>query len=132
MGAIGRGLAVLVGFGREDGSADLEWMTRKLTGLRVFPAPDGSMGLSVVDAGGGILLVSQFTLHADTRKGRRPSFTGAAPPERAELLYGLFVEMVGATGVETASGVFGAMMKVSLVNDGPVTVMVDSPSERGR
>lgn len=88
------------------------------------------MNLSVSQTEGGILVVSQFTLHADTRKGRRPSFMGAADPDRAETLYHLFVKMLEGSGLDVQTGVFGHMMEVSLVNDGPVTVMVDSPSER--
>lgn len=129
-GSIGRGLLVLAGFGRSDTERDIEWMTRKVLGLRVFPDDDSNMNLSVADVAGGILVVSQFTLHADTRKGRRPSFIGAADPSQAETLYDLFVSMLAGSGLEVRSGVFGGMMQVSLVNDGPVTLMVDSPSER--
>jgi D-aminoacyl-tRNA deacylase len=129
-GEIGPGLLALVGFGRSDTEEDLQWMTRKITGLRIFPDSSNSMNLSVCDVKGEVLIVSQFTLHADSRKGRRPSFIGAALPERAELLYDLFIEMFSHTGLKVSSGVFGAMMKVNLENDGPVTIMIDSPSER--
>jgi len=129
-GEIGRGLLVLAGFGRSDTKTDLEWMVRKLLGLRIFPDDGSNMNLSVSDIGGSILVVSQFTLHADTRKGRRPSFVAAADPEDAQLLYDLFVRMLSGSGLTVQSGVFGDMMEVSLLNDGPVTVMVDSPSER--
>ncbi|OPL20034.1 MAG: D-tyrosyl-tRNA(Tyr) deacylase [Candidatus Aegiribacteria sp. MLS_C] len=129
-GSIGRGLLVLAGFGRSDTERDLEWMTGKVLGLRVFPDDDSNMNLSVTEVGGGILVVSQFTLHADTRKGRRPSFMAAADPSEAETLYDLFVSMLAGSGLEVSSGVFGSMMKVSLVNEGPVTLMIDSPSER--
>jgi len=129
-GEIGTGLLALVSFGRSDAEEDLEWMSRKITGLRIFPDSSNSMNLSVSDIGGDILIVSQFTLHADSRKGRRPSFMNAALPERAELLYNLFVEIVSHSGLKVRSGVFGTMMKISLVNDGPVTIMLDSPSER--
>ncbi|MCK4807384.1 MAG: D-tyrosyl-tRNA(Tyr) deacylase [Candidatus Aegiribacteria sp.] len=129
-GEIGPGLLALVSFGRSDAEEDLEWMSRKITGLRIFPDSNNSMNLSVSDIGGDILIVSQFTLHADSRKGRRPSFMNAAQPETAELLYNLFVEIVSHSGLKIRSGVFGAMMKISLVNDGPVTIMIDSPSER--
>lgn len=129
-GEIGPGLLALVGFGRSDAEEDLEWMSRKITGLRIFPDSSNNMNLSVSDIGGEILIVSQFTLHADSRKGRRPSFTNAALPETAELLYNLFIEMVSHSGLKVRSGVFGAMMKINLVNDGPVTIMIDSPSER--
>mgnify|MGYP006301168751 FL=1 len=128
-GSIGPGLVALTGFGRNDSEKDLEWMACKMTGLRIFPDPRGNMNLSVCDIQGEILLVSQFTLHADCRKGRRPSFMKAAPPERAEMLFDLFTQMVAASGRRVQTGVFGAMMKVELVNDGPVTLMIDSPSE---
>jgi len=129
-GEIGPGLLALVSFGKSDTEEDLEWMSRKITGLRIFPDSNNSMNLSVSDIGGDILIVSQFTLHADSRKGRRPSFMNAALPGNAELLYKLFLEIVSHSGVRIRSGVFGAMMKIDLVNDGPVTIMVDSPSER--
>lgn len=133
-GSIGTGLLVLAGFRDEDSESDLDWMASKLVNLRVFPdgTAKGNMSLSLLDVGGGLLVVSQFTLHADTRKGRRPSFVRAASPERAEVLYRLFLELLSATGVRTESGEFGRMMEVELVNDGPVTILVDSPSERGR
>jgi D-aminoacyl-tRNA deacylase len=130
LGEIDKGLLLLVGFGRSDGSEDLEWMVRKILGLRIFSDAGGNMNLSVDQVDGGILAVSQFTLHADTRKGRRPSFMGAAEPDKANMLYDLFLEMLKASGLRVESGEFGAMMKVSLVNDGPVTLMLDSPSER--
>ncbi len=129
-GEIGSGLLALVSFGRSDTEEDLEWMSRKITGLRIFPDSNNNMNLSVSDISGEILIVSQFTLHADSRKGRRPSFMNAALPEKAELLYRLFVEIVSHSGLEVRSGVFGAAMKITLVNDGPVTIMIDSPSER--
>lgn len=129
-GSIGRGLLVLAGFRNEDTPDDLDWMTNKLTGMRIFPDSAGNMNLSLVETGGEMLIVSQFTLHADTRKGKRPSFVKAADPDTANILYRLFIQKVRETGIAVAEGVFGAMMEVSLVNDGPVTVMVDSPSER--
>jgi len=129
-GEIGSGLLALVSFGRSDTEEDLEWMSRKITGLRIFPDSSGSMNLSLSDIGGDILIVSQFTLHADSGKGRRPSFMNAAIPENAELLYDLFLELVSHSVLKVQSGVFGAMMEINLVNDGPVTVMIDSPSER--
>ena len=131
-GRINFGLLVLVGFRNEDTPEDMDWMTRKLTGLRIFPDSEGNMNLSLVDTAGEMLVVSQFTLHADTRKGKRPSFVRAADPETANILYRLFIQKVKESGVTVAEGVFGAMMEVSLVNHGPVTVMVDSPSERIR
>ena len=130
VGEIGEGLLALVGFREEDDVTDLEWMARKLLNLRIFPDSRGEMNLSLLDTGGGLLVVSQFTLHANTRKGRRPSFVRAASPGRAEALYRMFLELLESTGTRIASGVFGAMMSVELVNDGPVTLMIDSPSER--
>lgn len=128
--SMGAGLLVLVSFSPNDTPGDLDWMRDKLIGLRVFPDDGGLMNLSLTDTGGGMLVVSQFTLHADTRKGKRPSFTRAAPPETAGMLYRVFIQKVREAGVEVSEGVFGAHMEVSLVNDGPVTIMVDSPSER--
>ncbi len=129
-GEIGPGLLALVSFGRADTEEDLEWMSRKITGLRIFPDSKNSMNLSLSDTGGDILIVSQFTLHADSAKGRRPSFMNAALPENAELLYNLFLEIISNSVLKVRSGVFGAMMEINLVNDGPVTIMIDSPSER--
>ncbi|MBN1435027.1 D-tyrosyl-tRNA(Tyr) deacylase, partial [Candidatus Fermentibacterales bacterium] len=119
--SIGRGLLVLAGFRAQDTRADLEWMASKILNLRVFPDDAGEMNVCLGDVRGELLVVSQFTLHADTRKGRRPSFVRAAPPEQAETLFALFVEMLRSSGTRTGSGVFGAMMDVELVNDGPVT-----------
>jgi D-tyrosyl-tRNA(Tyr) deacylase len=132
VGSIGPGLLVLAGFRAGDDESQLRWMAGKLTGLRIFPDDEGDMNLSLLDCGGSLLVVSQFTLHANCRKSRRPSYMDAAPPERAEVLYSLFLEMLRGYGVPLESGVFGAMMEVSLVNDGPVTIMVDSPVERER
>ena len=129
-GKISRGLMALVSFGRADTEDDLEWMSRKITGLRIFPDSSNRMNLSLNDICGEILIVSQFTLHADSRKGKRPSFINAASPEKAELLYHLFVEIVSHSGLKIQTGIFGAMMQISLTNDGPVTIMIDSPSER--
>lgn len=126
----GRGLLALIGFGREDTDKDLEWMSRKILGLRIFPDSSDNMNLSVSDVNGELMIVSQFTLHADSRKGRRPSFIDAASPEKAELLYNLFIEMLSHSGLTIQSGIFGAMMNVELVNSGPVTIMIESPSER--
>lgn len=123
---IGRGYVLLVGFRRDEGEAALEWMADKIIGLRVFGDADGKMNLALEDVGGSILVVSQFTLYGDTRRGRRPSFLDAAPPEVAIPLYDRFVEILRqrAPGpVET--GEFGAMMDVELVNDGPVTLILE-------
>jgi D-tyrosyl-tRNA(Tyr) deacylase len=126
-GAIGRGLLVLLGVGPADTDAGARWLVDKVVGLRIFPDAEGKMNRDVAEAGGGVLVVSQFTLYGDCRKGRRPSFVGAAPPELAEPLYEAFVAAVRARGLPAATGRFGAMMQVELVNDGPVTLLVDSP-----
>jgi D-tyrosyl-tRNA(Tyr) deacylase len=129
-GKIQQGLLVLVGFTHNDTPDELNWMVEKLTGLRIFPDEEGNMNRSVADVSGEILVVSQFTLHADTGKGKRPSFIKAADSATANILYRLFIEKTKDRGIRVAEGVFGALMKVQLVNDGPVTIMVDSPSER--
>lgn len=126
VGRIDRGLLVLLGIGSDDGAAQAEWMVDKLLGLRIFENAAGKLDASVVDVGGAILVVSQFTLYADTRKGRRPSFTGAAPPERADALYQLVADRIAGRGVPVARGRFGAHMSVALVNDGPLTILLDS------
>jgi D-aminoacyl-tRNA deacylase len=123
---IGAGLLLLVGVAVGDGEAETDWLAEKISGLRIFNDGDGKMNLSVRDVEGEILAVSQFTLLADTRKGKRPSFVGAAPPQEAERLFDYFCERlreVGAGPVKT--GVFGAMMDVTLVNDGPVTIILE-------
>lgn len=125
VGRIGRGLVVLVGFAAGDGRKQLEWMAGKLRGLRVFADAEGRMNLDVADVGGEMLVVSQFTLYGDVAKGRRPSFVGAAPPEEAKRLYGQFVDICRTGTVPVATGEFGAVMAVSLVNDGPVTLIID-------
>ncbi|BBI32571.1 D-aminoacyl-tRNA deacylase [Cohnella abietis] len=126
VGEIGVGLMLLVGFGHEDGEQDLIWMADKLAGLRIFEDDAGKMNLSVEDVKGAILSVSQFTLYADCRKGKRPNFMAAAKPEIAELLYEQFNERLRGRGLIVETGKFGAMMDVSLVNDGPVTLILDS------
>jgi len=120
------GLCVLVGVTHEDGTQDVAWMADKLANLRIFEDENGKMNRSVRDIGGGILLVSQFTLYGDARKGRRPSFTSAAPPEQAERLYDELVLALKTAGLPVQTGVFQAMMQVSLCNDGPVTLILDS------
>lgn len=125
-GAIGKGLLLLVGVGQEDTEQDLAWMADKLAGLRIFEDDAGKMNLSVEDVGGDVLSVSQFTLYGDCRKGRRPNFMGAARPELAEALYDKFNELLRARGLRVETGKFGAMMDVSLVNDGPVTLILES------
>jgi D-tyrosyl-tRNA(Tyr) deacylase len=126
-GAIERGLLVLLGVAPGDTEAEARWLADKVVGLRIFPDAEGKMNRDVAEAGGGVLVVSQFTLYGDCRKGRRPSFVGAAPPEVAEPLYEAFVLAVRANGLPAATGRFGAMMQVELVNDGPVTLLVDTP-----
>ena len=125
-GEVGRGLVVLLAVGRDDGPADVDALADKIAHLRVFDDPAGQMNLSVVDAGGAVLVVSQFTLYGDCRRGRRPSYIAAAPPESAEGLYRQFVARVGSIGLPVAEGVFRATMEVELVNDGPVTLLLDS------
>ena len=125
---IGRGLLVLLGVAEGDGDGDAAWMARKTTEMRVFEDGQGRMNLSLAEAGGDLLVVSQFTLLADLRQGRRPSFIAAAPPGEGERLYRLFVEEASRrTGREVGTGVFGARMQVALENDGPVTFVLDSP-----
>jgi D-aminoacyl-tRNA deacylase len=127
VGAIDRGLMVLLGAGKGDGEADVAYIVDKLAGLRIFPDADGKMNLSVLDVGGGVLVVSQFTLYGDTRKGRRPAFVDALEPVAAEALYERAVAALRAAGVtQVATGVFRADMQVELVNDGPVTILLDS------
>ena len=126
-GAIGAGFVVLAGFAPTDTDETLAWMAEKIVGLRVFADADGKMNRSLADVGGGLLVVSQFTLYGDARKGRRPSFTDAAPPEAAVPLYERFVALLRerAGGLPVATGEFGAMMEVELVNDGPVTLLLE-------
>ena len=125
-GVVGRGLLVLLGVSVDDVDADADWMADKLIKLRVFADDDGKMNLSVAEVGGAILLVSQFTLYGDTRKGRRPSFVRAAAGEGAERLYRAVVDRLRAAGLPTETGEFGAMMQVESTNDGPVTLLLDS------
>jgi D-aminoacyl-tRNA deacylase len=123
---IGSGLLLLVGVAAGDGEAQADWLAEKVAGLRIFNDEEGKMNLSVRDVGGEVLAVSQFTLLADTRKGKRPSFVRAAPPEEAEPLFDHFCERLPASGVGTVeTGSFGAMMEVALVNDGPVTIVLE-------
>lgn len=127
VGEVGRGLCVLVGAGDGDGERDARYLVDKVVGLRIFPDEAGKMNRSVLDSGGGVLAVSQFTLYGDARKGRRPAFTSALEPERAEALFDTFVAGVRGAGVSpVATGVFGAMMDVELTNEGPVTILLDS------
>jgi D-tyrosyl-tRNA(Tyr) deacylase len=126
VGRIGKGLVVFVGVAGGDGKRDVEYLVQKVVNLRIFGDDAGRFNLSALDIGGELLLVSQFTLMADTRRGRRPGFTDAAPPEQAEKLFGEFVRQAGATGLKVATGRFQQYMQVEIHNDGPVTVMLDS------
>ena len=127
-GAIEKGLVLLIGVETGDAEADAEWLLNKVINMRIFSDPDGKMNLSVRDVNGGLLLISQFTLHASTKKGNRPSFIRAAAPDRAEQLYDYFIAAAKKTGLKTGTGVFGAHMLIDLVNDGPVTIFMDSKS----
>ena len=124
-GRIGRGLALLVGFTHADGEEQLAWMAEKVLGLRVFADAEDRMNLALGDVGGALLVVSQFTLYGDARKGKRPSFVDAARPELAVPLYERFVALLRAQGAAVETGEFGAMMQVELVNDGPVTLWLE-------
>ncbi len=126
-GQIGTGLLVLLGVAIADTDSHARWLAEKLAGLRVFDDAEGKMNRSLTEVGGAMLVVSQFTLLGDCRKGRRPSFTGAAPPKQAEALVEVFVHEVRQRGIEVATGRFGQHMVVELVNDGPVTLTVESP-----
>jgi D-aminoacyl-tRNA deacylase len=126
VGEIGLGLLVLLGVAIGDGDEDLAWLVDKVVGLRIFEDADGKMNLALADVSGELLVVSQFTLLGDCRKGRRPSFIAAAPPEKAERVYEQFVARAREQGVRVATGKFRAHMDVSLVNDGPVTLVIDS------
>jgi D-aminoacyl-tRNA deacylase len=126
VGEIGAGLLVLLGVAHTDTAAQAAWLAGKVAGLRIFEDADGKMNGSVADVSGGVLAVSQFTLYGDCRKGRRPSFDAAARPDQARALYDGFVTELRALGVPVATGVFQAHMQVALVNDGPVTIMIES------
>ena len=126
VGAIGRGLVVLVGVAGGDGDKDIQYLARKIVNLRIFADEEDKFNLSALDIGGELLLVSQFTLLADTRKGRRPSFVDAAPPQEAEGLFDRFVEGARATGLKVETGRFQEHMMVQIHNDGPVTILLDS------
>jgi D-tyrosyl-tRNA(Tyr) deacylase len=125
-GKIGPGLLVLLGVGRDDSERDAAYLAEKVAGLRVFEDGEEKMNRSVLDAGGGVLVVSQFTLYGDVRKGKRPSFDAAAAPEKARQLYEFFVEQIRAAGLHCETGRFQETMSVELVNEGPVTILLDS------
>lgn len=125
-GEIGHGLLVLLGVGHEDTEADVTYLAEKVAGLRIFEDADGKMNRSVRDVGGSVLAVSQFTLYGDMRRGKRPSFDAAAPPEQARRLYEFFAQQIRAAGLPCETGRFQEMMQVELVNEGPVTILLDS------
>ncbi|WP_319471377.1 D-aminoacyl-tRNA deacylase [uncultured Trichococcus sp.] len=129
IGEIGEGFMLLVGIGKDDTQEDVHYLARKISKLRVFEDEEGKMNRALKDVDGAILSVSQFTLFAETKKGNRPSFTNAAPPETGETLYQAFNELLRAEGFPVASGKFGAHMAVSLINDGPVTILIDSKNK---
>ena len=125
--SIGKGLLILLGVEEQDNEQDIPWMTGKISKLRIFEDEDGQMNLSIRDVGGEVLVISQFTLHAKTKKGTRPSYSRAAGPDRAHALYEAFARQMGREiGITAQTGEFGAYMKVNLENDGPVTIMIDS------
>jgi D-aminoacyl-tRNA deacylase len=125
-GQIGLGVLVLLGVSRDDTEADAAYLAEKIAGLRIFEDDQGKMNRSVQDAGGSVLAVSQFTLYGDVRRGKRPSFDAAAPPEKGRQLYEFFVEQIRAAGLRCETGRFQTTMKVELVNEGPVTILLDS------
>jgi D-tyrosyl-tRNA(Tyr) deacylase len=128
-GEIGLGLLVLLGVGRDDGEAEATYFAEKIAGLRIFEDDDGKMNRSVLDVGGSVLAVSQFTLYGDVRRGKRPSFDAAAPPDVARRLYEFFIQQIQALGLRCETGRFQEMMQVELVNEGPVTILLDSKKE---
>lgn len=125
-GKIDRGYMILLGIEGSDSIEDIDWLIKKIVSLRIFSDPEGKMNLNITSVGGSILLISQFTLHASTKKGNRPSFIKAAPPKIAIPLYKTFIEKLEAHSIKIETGEFGADMKVSLINDGPVTIIIDS------
>jgi len=127
VGRIGPGMLVLLAAAPADGREQIRWMAEKLCGLKIFSDEDGKMDVSIADVKGAMLVVSQFTLYGNCRKGKRPSYSGAARPEHAERVYKEFIDEIRSRGIPVQHGVFGAMMMVELVNDGPVTLIVDSP-----
>jgi len=131
VGKIGQGLVVLIGIASEDTEKDIDYLADKIAQLRIFSDADGKFNISALEIGGEMLVISQFTLLADTRKGRRPSFTGAAPPQQAETLFNIFVERMRNTGIKVETGRFQQHMLVEIHNDGPVTIMLDSKEKLG-
>ncbi len=130
VGSIGKGILVLLGVHRDDTEKDLEYMLKKVPFLRIFEDDDGKMNLSLLDVNGSILVVSQFTLLARTKRGRRPSFDEAAPPDKGKEFYRLFIDGLKKMGIRVEEGSFGAHMEVELINDGPVTIIIDSKGDR--
>ena len=129
VGAIGPGLLILLGVGKDDSEKDCEYLANKIAHLRIFPDSDGLMNISLLETGRSALVVSQFTLWGDARKGRRPSFARAAPPDKAKGLYEYFIGLLKKQGIHVATGRFPEMMEVFLVNDGPVTLILDSTKD---
>jgi D-tyrosyl-tRNA(Tyr) deacylase len=127
--SIGPGLLVLLGVGTDDEQPDVTWLAGKVAQLRIFPDNSSVMNRSVEESNGAVMVVSQFTLHGDVRRGNRPSYIGAAAPDKAEALYRAFIDVLRARGLDVAEGVFQAMMQVELVNDGPVTILLDSKKQ---
>jgi len=125
-GQIGKGLLVFLGIGQEDGQPDIDYIVDKVIHLRIFPDEQDKMNLDVGQAGGGVLLISQFTLYGDCRKGRRPDFSSAGKPEAAEALYEQTITTLREKGIEVQTGIFAAMMDIACINDGPVTMLLDS------
>lgn len=128
-GQIRRGLVLLIGVCAEDATEDIQWLVQKIVNMRIFADAEGKMNLSLQDIGGALLTISQFTLHASTKKGNRPGFTQAARPEIAVPLYEEFISQLKATGLQVETGIFGADMQVALINDGPVTIWLDSKNK---
>lgn len=129
VGEVGKGLVVFLGVGHEDGETDSDYLAGKIAGLRIFEDDQGLMNLSLQDIGGAVLSISQFTLFGDCRKGRRPGFSAAAPPEKAEALYNHFCASLRAQGLKVAAGIFQAEMRINVDNDGPVTILIDSKKQ---
>jgi len=125
-GIIGPGLIVFLGVHNDDSDSDCAYMADKILNLRIFHDSEGKMNLSLLETGGEILIISQFTLYGDTRKGRRPSFNNAAAPEKGKVFYNNFIELIKQSGLKTETGIFGALMAVDYINDGPVTILIDS------